>query len=508
MDNSPSAPRLTTGVKMLYGIGAMAYTAKNALLGLLLLFYNQLVGLPSQWVSLALSLSLVVDALWDPLVGYASDNLRSRFGRRHPFMFLAAVPFALCWVLLWQPPEGWSQSAIFVRFLCLIIACRMAASLFEVPASALVPELAPTYDGRTDLFSYRCIFGALGGVGASALAYGVFLRGQPGHPMGQLNRAAYGPYSICIALIMVAAMMSATLGTLPWIRSLHRPDSRKHSFFTTVKLMTATLMNRNFATILVSGVFSGISMGVGTGLSIYLNTYFWELPSSKLLMLALPGLISAPAAAFVTPWLSRKWGKRRLAMRLMAAALVLTVAPVGLRLLGVMPPNGSSLLIVILVGGQLFEVFCTAGAVILMASMLADVVEESELSTGRRSEGLLMSAGFTLQKVLGGFAAIVPGIILAVVGFPRHAVPGAVAPQVLRHLALLYLPAMATMSVLAIFCLAFYRIDRAGHESFVRAIGLRKGSDTSGGDTVARLTNDVPLEAPALVQSAALSERS
>jgi GPH family glycoside/pentoside/hexuronide:cation symporter len=201
---------------------------------------------------------------------------------------------------------------------------------------------------------------------------------------------------------MVAAMMSATLGTIPWIKSLHRPDSRKHSFFTTVKLMAATLMNRNFATILVSGIFSGIAMEVGTGLSIYLNTYFWELPSSKLLMLALRGLISAPAAAFVTPWLSRKWGKRRLAMRLMAAALALTVAPVGLRLLGVMPPNGSSLLIAILVGGQLFEVFCSAGAVILMASMLADVVEESELSTGRRSEGLLMSAGFTLQKVLGG----------------------------------------------------------------------------------------------------------
>src|ERR1700679_1497736 len=80
-------PPITTRVKVLYSIGGFAYSASLPLLGLLLLFYNQLVGLPPQWVSLALSISLVVDAVWDPLVGYLSDNLRGPLGRRHPLMY-------------------------------------------------------------------------------------------------------------------------------------------------------------------------------------------------------------------------------------------------------------------------------------------------------------------------------------------------------------------------------------------------------------------------------------
>jgi Na+/melibiose symporter-like transporter len=462
---SRSPPALTNGVKVLYGIGGIAYAVKNTQLGLLLLFYNQLIGLPAQWASLALSISLVIDAIWDPMVGQVSDNFRSRWGRRHPFMYAAPIPFALSWVLLFNPPGGLSHGELFCWLLGLIVICRMSIALFEVPTTALTPELAPDYHARTDLFSYRYVFGALGGVAGAVLGFAVFLRGHPGAPMGQLNIAGYGPYAVAIAAIMAGSMLIAAVGTHRWIPALYRPSPRRFHLEQMAREVVTTLINRNFGAMIVAGVFSGLAAGIGTGLGIYFNTYYWELPSSSLLILVLEGLVSIPGAALIAPALSRKFGKKGGTVALMCGTLVLSVTPIGLRLLGLMPPNGSNLLLGALFVCTLLSTTCTGGALILATSMISDVVEETELKTGRRSEGLLMSASSVLQKILGGVAAIVPGLLLAFVGFPDKAKPGHVPAEVLRHLALLYLPATALMSALAIVCVSFYRIDRRSHEA-------------------------------------------
>jgi GPH family glycoside/pentoside/hexuronide:cation symporter len=458
-------PVLTNGVKVLYGIGGVAYAVKNTQLGLLLLFYNQLIGLPAQLASLALSISLVIDAVWDPMVGQVSDNFRSRLGRRHPFMYAAALPFALGWVLLFNPPKGWSHAALFCWLLGLIVLCRMAIALFEVPTTALTPELAPDYHARTDLFSYRYVFGALGGVGGAVLGYAVFLRSRPGAPMGQLNEAGYGPYAVAIAALMGASMLIAAAGTHRWIPALYKPPKRPFSLVQMVREILATLVNRNFGAMIVAGVFSGLAGGIGTGLGIYFNTYFWELPSSSLLVLVLEGLISVPVAALLAPTLSRRLGKKGGTVALMCGTLVLSVTPISLRLMGLMPSNGTPLLLGALFVCTLAANACTGGALILSTSMISDVSEESELKTGRRSEGLLMSASSVLQKILGGVAAIVPGLLLAFVHFPQKARPGHVPAEVLRHLALLYLPITALMTALAIVCVSRYRINRQAHES-------------------------------------------
>ena len=87
--------------KLYYGIGSVAYGVKdNGFAYFLLLYYNQVLGLPAQWVGGAIMVALIFDAISDPIVGYASDNLHSRWGRRHPFMYAAAVPVAFSFYLL------------------------------------------------------------------------------------------------------------------------------------------------------------------------------------------------------------------------------------------------------------------------------------------------------------------------------------------------------------------------------------------------------------------------
>ena len=106
----------------------------------LLAFYSQVVGLDPRLVGLALFISLLFDAVSDPLVGYWSDNLRSRWGRRHPFMYGAAIPVALCFFLVWMPPESFSDTETFWYLLCLSVLIRTGITFFETPNIALAPE--------------------------------------------------------------------------------------------------------------------------------------------------------------------------------------------------------------------------------------------------------------------------------------------------------------------------------------------------------------------------------
>src|ERR1700755_3551653 len=84
------------GTKVVYGLGSIAFGIKDGGFQVFLLFfYNQVLGLPATLVGLAAAIAIVADAVIDPIIGQASDNWRSRIGRRHPFMYAAAIPVAV-----------------------------------------------------------------------------------------------------------------------------------------------------------------------------------------------------------------------------------------------------------------------------------------------------------------------------------------------------------------------------------------------------------------------------
>ncbi|MBV9046421.1 MAG: MFS transporter, partial [Alphaproteobacteria bacterium] len=171
-----AAPRsgLSLWSKLAYGFGAVAFGVKdNGFSYFLLLFYSQVIGVDARLVGLALSISLFVDAFADPIIGYWSDNLRSRFGRRHPFMYASAVPIAALYFLLWDPPSGWSQQALFWYLVALAVLIRVLVSAYEIPSTSMAPELTTHYDERSTLLSYRSYFGWTGGNAMSVFMFGV-----------------------------------------------------------------------------------------------------------------------------------------------------------------------------------------------------------------------------------------------------------------------------------------------------------------------------------------------
>ena len=139
--------RLSLQTRLAYGFGAVAYGVNNNGLDyFLLIFYSQVLGVDAPLVGLALLLALVFDSLSDPLVGYLSDNTHSRWGRRHPWMYAAALPVAAAYFMLWAPPAELSGNELFPYLFGMTIVVRTLITLYEVPASALIAELTDEYD--------------------------------------------------------------------------------------------------------------------------------------------------------------------------------------------------------------------------------------------------------------------------------------------------------------------------------------------------------------------------
>jgi glycoside/pentoside/hexuronide:cation symporter, GPH family len=186
-DTLQDLPRLSVREKLIYGFGQVSYGIRVQIAGIILLFYNQVMGLEAAAVSAAISMSLIIDAFWDPLFGHMSDNLRTRWGRRHPLMYAGALPIAAGWVMLFNPPDALSGGALAGYLLGVLLFLRFAMSLYEIPSSALIPELAPDYHDRTVLLSYRYLWETFGRAAAAFLSFGWFLRESAANPKGQLG---------------------------------------------------------------------------------------------------------------------------------------------------------------------------------------------------------------------------------------------------------------------------------------------------------------------------------
>jgi GPH family glycoside/pentoside/hexuronide:cation symporter len=475
-------PRLSTPIKALYGLGALSGASKMQLFGLVLLFYTQLVGVDPRLVSLALSVALFVDALWDPIVGQISDNTRSRLGRRHPYLYGAAIPAAICFALIFMPPLGWSDEALFVYLAVLVVAGRMLDSLVEVPGSALMPELTQNYEERTSIQGWRFAMGTVGGGAIAAiLGYGYFLRGTKTQPFGQLNIAGYAPYAIAVAVIGAACVLISARATQPFIPYLHQPSRRRPTLGAIAREAGLALGNRNFLSLATSALIFGVSQGVTSGLLSFFYTYFWELPSSALLVIRLSAIPAGLLGVVLAPVGVKLWGKKRACLGVFYASILTTTIPIGGRLLGLLPPNHTPAILAILVADTMATSALALMGFVIVTSMIGDVTEDVQVVTGQRSEGLLFAVESLLRKLSNSFSVAIPGLLLAYVGLPRFAKPGHIDPSIMTHLALIYLPLTFGLTICSTSAIWFYRIDKARHtenlERIADAAALAEAGD-------------------------------
>jgi Na+/melibiose symporter-like transporter len=464
------ARRLSGSTRFLYGFGSVAFGVKdNGFSYFLLIFYNQVMGLPSATVGLAIMAALVIDAFMDPIVGQASDNWRSKWGRRHPFMYAAAIPVAVSYLLLWNPP-AWSDGALVAYLIVVAILIRSFISCYEIPSSALAAELTTEYDERTRLLSIRYLFGWVGGLAMYFAALRIFLKPDATHATGQLNASGYSHYGLASAGLILFAILVSAIGTHNQIPYLRAPPHRKTSLGMLAKEMVGTLAHRSFLMILVASLFNAMAIGLGFSINLYFTTFFWQLPSAQIALFTFSSLAAAIFAFASAPRISQMFGKKGSAMTLISLGYVIAVAPVVLRLVGAFPPNGSPVIFPTLFITNIMGTGLATAGNILFSSMIADVVEDSELRTGRRQEGLFFAAAAFVAKAVSGIGIFASSMMLAAIHFPAHAKPGHVAPEVIRGLGLVYVPTQAVLYGVAVLFLTGYTITRASHEDSLRKL--------------------------------------
>lgn len=458
---------LSLGLKLAYGLGAVGFGIKDIGLKIfLLVYYNQVLGLTATWVGLASGVALVIDAAIDPVIGYWSDNLHSRWGRRHPPMYAAVLPISLAYGLLWDPPGGLTQPQLTLYLIGMIILVRVLISVYEVPNAALAPDLTDDYDERTSVIGYRVLIGLTGGLAVAVVALIAFIPPEGSSTPGQLVAAGYVRYGWISAIVMLVTSLASALGThrrIPLLR--HPPPRQKFELRRSFGEILESLSQPSLRTLLLAILFANLAGGLSSTLGLYYNTFFWELSAPQTLGAVLGLFIGAGIALPLGTSLSRRYGKKAAATWLIILSLINGPLPQLLRLADWFPANHTPLLLPLLIVHSVIVTTLGVAATIMIIAMVSDVVEADELATGRRSEGVLLAGSTFVTKCATGLGLLFSGLLLDLIRFPEHAEQGHVDPAILRNLVLVYTPATTILYVLMLAFLSTYRIDRATHEA-------------------------------------------
>ena len=156
--------------------------------------------------------------------------------------------------------------------------------------------------------------------------------------------------------------------------------------------------------------------------------------------------------------------------------------PIVLRLMGVLPDNSSPMVFWFVFFTTMIDVGLIICFQILAASMMADLVEQAEIKTGRRSEGIFFAASAFIRKVVGGLGLTAATFVLTLAGLQAGADPSQVSEETLFRLGLFYVPVILALWMTMLAVMMTYTITRDGHEANLRTLAEMKGKEGDGGD--------------------------
>lgn len=470
-----------------YGIGSLPSAIKGNLLGAPIFFYyNNVLGLEAWLVSLALAIALMIDGVTDPLLGYASDYTHSRFGRRHPYIYASIIPSATCYFLLLMADFGSSQTAMFFQLLLFMAILRLAWTFYQVPREAFGAEISKDYTQRTQLHGLSSFFGWMGGAGIAYATSAYFLGDSYSNAEGYQKLAYWGSGIILVTSIIFA------VGTSSEIPNLEKPKSKPPTSMKGIlSEIFTTLNHKSWLMLFLSGVVFSIYIGLTSGLTFYFNSYFWDWKPSDVAIFAIIDLVAALIISAMAGPLAARFDKKRLAVTLFIAAIAIGPMIFLLRLLdiywgiSILPQNGEQYgpLWWVMMIHSLIAASTGVLAFILVGSMTADVVEDSQTKTGQRQEGLFFAGPHLIQKAISGIGLMIKGLILTLVGFSATA-PEAEKILAIQELAIVIVVLAIILPSISLFLLSRYEITRSVHESNLDELGYGNAEGDAKGENV------------------------
>jgi Na+/melibiose symporter-like transporter len=463
--------------KVLFGMGALAeHIALYSFGFFIMLYYNQVLGLPATLAGLGPTLALVVDAITDPLMGSWSDRFRSKkWGRRHPFMLIAPIPIVLSFYGVFNPPQALDQTGLFIWLVVFSILVRSAMTLYFVPHLAFGGEMSRDYHERSSVMAYNNIGTYIGSAGAHFFSLKFIFVATAGYSSGLLVPEAYGQFSIIASVIVFFTLYICAWFTRDRIPHLSQPaaDVAAFNFRDFFGDIGKVLRNRNYVFLLLGLLFLSITLGMRAAFNNYMNIYFWEFDTSLIANFVFASIIGYVCGFLFTPKLHRRFDKRNVIVWSCIMYALGDAMPVCLRLLGFFPDNGTPALFPSV---MFFHMIGAAGLSIInisVMSALADVADENEVRFGQRQEGVLYSARNFFSKADRALGTLLAGIALDLIAFPVKAVPGEVDADTLFRLGLIDSPVTIIPALIGACLYAGYRINKHTHDGISQTLAER-----------------------------------
>jgi GPH family glycoside/pentoside/hexuronide:cation symporter len=459
---------LSRRFKAAYGAGAMADGIVTAGFGFFLLFYLTAVcGMSGTLAGTAKMIALLVDAVLDPAIGLASDRIRSRWGRRLPFMVGGLLPFAGAFGLLFSIPASLTGGAQFLYVTLCLIVLRLSLSLFVLPFTAVGAEVTDDYRERASIVSYRLTFSSAGVLCGVVLGLGVFMSGAA----GLLVRANYVPFAWTCAAVMMLSGMIAIAAVRRALPRLHqaKPDE-SHFLAGFARELMELMRNRSFLLLFGTVLVYFLAYATWTSLALHAARYFWNLDSFAIqwvvLSATLGPLLGAPISAFALRYIE----KRTLSIGAFLAIALLQMWPPLLQLYGPFSITPGAAAVMLFVNGLLVGTAIMVGGVGFQ-SMLADTADEHDWLFGVRREGLFFSGLTLAYKGSAALGGLIAGVALDLIHFPADiAARGSavtIPDDVLTKLGLIAGPLPAAFAALAPVFLFGYHLTRKKHAQII-----------------------------------------
>jgi GPH family glycoside/pentoside/hexuronide:cation symporter len=465
---TPAEDRIPIPQKLIYGLGAFVNNLLAAAIGGMAIVLNLGLGMNPALVGLLGALPRLIDAFTDPLMGYISDHTRSRWGRRRPYIFVGAIAAGVLFALLWQLPEGKSESYYFWFFLIGSLFFYLAYTIFATPWVALGYELTPDYHERTRLMAVQNFMGQLAYLIAPwflwIMQYDVLFDDL-------MSGASWLAIVIAIAVIGIGILPAIFLKErfqetavkelaekLPpresGLEQLRRNTANFFKGFVTTLKFTPFL-KLCLATFLVFNGFMMVASFQSYVIIYYVFSGDQSLGAEYAGWAGTASAISTFCVIFFISWLSTKIGKRR------AFFFSTGVSMVGYALKWFCYSPQYPLLL--LLPAPLLA-FGLGGLFTLMGSMIADVCDLDELETHERREGMFGSIYWWVVKLGMAAALAIGGVLLNATGFDV-ALGGDQAASTIFLMRIFDVAVPLITSAIAIWMIASYPItEQKAHE--------------------------------------------
>jgi GPH family glycoside/pentoside/hexuronide:cation symporter len=459
---TPLRDRVPLGQKAAFGTGNLVVNLLPGALGVFQFFLLTAFGIDPFLAGLLGGLPRLLDALTDPIMGYITDNTKSRFGRRRPYIFIGAILSGIMFALLWQMNPDNSQMYNFWYFLTLSFIFIIANTIFATPYIGLGYEMTPDYNERTRLMASAQIFGQ---VAWMIVPWFWVLIANPDLFETQavgVRRLSMVVGGICMILGIIPALFCKEVNQE---NLTNRDDLTIENISKNFKnlLKNMVLIFKNIPFVRLCGatflVFNGFQLVASFSYFIILFYMFNGDYGAAGTWPAWFSTVSALCTAFliipIITWMSNRWGKRNAFI----ISTFISIIGYALKWWGFSPGNPWLMFMPVPL-----MVFGIGGLFTLMMSMTADVCDLDELKNGMpRKEGTFGAIYWWMVKLGQALALVLGGLVLKLVGFDQNAAIQTAETLTRLRLADILIP--ATTAGLAILVMWKYDLteDRA-HE--------------------------------------------